>query len=245
MKARSSLLILMVQLSSLAWAALPGNKRTVFTSGEKVFPIHYQLGQSTVIDLKTKPEVVICGNKNYFNIEKLKSGITIQPLGQISTNLTILSGQKRFLFYITPAGAMTPDGFVDVKWVSPDQQKTLRNLDRKADTIIQLNESVKIDSDLELTVIRLKVASDKSRRIFDLKLKNSSKKTIGLDRIEVILVNGKTPIKNQALVWEKNQLEGKSEITGRIILMKEKSANSVLLIRYNGQTLKVKLKGVI
>jgi hypothetical protein len=119
MKARSSILMALVFSSFCAMATIPGNKRTIFTSGEKVYPIRYQLGQSTVIDLGSKPEVVICGNKNYFNIEKLKTGITIQPLAQYSTNLTVLSGQKRFLFYLTPAGSLNPDGFVDVKWVSP------------------------------------------------------------------------------------------------------------------------------
>jgi hypothetical protein len=83
MKAQSKIIGIFVTLvfaSHFSWAITPGNKRTIYTSGDKVFPIYYQLGQSTILYFGVKPEVVICGNKNYFNIEKLKEGITSQPL---------------------------------------------------------------------------------------------------------------------------------------------------------------------
>lgn len=245
MKARSSLLVLLVFLSSYAVAAIPGNKRTIFTSGEKVYPIRYQLGQSTVVDLGVKPEVVICGNKNYFNIEKLKSGITIQPLSQYSTNLTILSGQKRFLFYLVPAGLQTPDGFVDVKWVSPSEQKTIRKPEQKADTQIELNQIAKIGSDIEITVVRLKVSSDKSRKIFDLLVKNKGAKAIQMNELELTAFDGSTPLKDQALAWEKDNIEAKATVAGRLIILNSKAKILIFTARFKNRSLKMKLKGAI
>jgi hypothetical protein len=55
----------------LTMAATPGNKRTILTSGDKVYTVHYQLGQSTILYFGEKPETVICGNRNYFQIEKI------------------------------------------------------------------------------------------------------------------------------------------------------------------------------
>ncbi|MFZ4402793.1 MAG: hypothetical protein ACOYOK_01715 [Pseudobdellovibrionaceae bacterium] len=245
MKARSSFLVLLVFLCSNALAAIPGNKRTIFTSGEKVYPIRYQLGQSTVVDLGVKPEVVICGNKNYFNIEKLKSGITIQPLSQYSTNLTILSGQKRFLFYLVPAGAQNPDGFVDVKWVSPMEQKSLRKPEQKADTQIEINEIARIGPDIEITIVRLKVSADKSRKIFDLLVKYKGSKPIQTNKLELIVFDGNVAARNQALAWEKDSMSPKLTVSGRLIIWNSKAKFLIMSARFKDQSLKIKLKGAI
>lgn len=244
MKARSSLLMVLVFSSFCAMAAIPGNKRTIFTSGEKVYPIRYQLGQSTVIDLGSKPEVVICGNKNYFNIEKLKTGITIQPLAQYSTNLTVLSGHKRFLFYLTPAGSMNSDGFVDVKWVSQGDQKPVRSIGQKADTQIELNEVAKLGSDFEINIVRLKVSADKSRRIFDLIVKNKGSKSINIKELEILAFDGIGAVKSQAVAWERDILESKNKVSGRLIVSNTKTKGLILSARFQERSLKIKLKGL-
>ena len=108
---RSSLFCLVIIgcLAAVSVNAGVGEKRTILTSGEKVHTIRYQLGQSTVLYFGLKPETVICGNKNYFHIDKIKEGITIQAGSNFSTNLTVLSQGRRYLFYLTPAGGAKPD----------------------------------------------------------------------------------------------------------------------------------------
>jgi hypothetical protein len=245
MKARSSIFVMLVFMSFVAIAAIPGNKRTIFTSGEKVYPIRYQLGQSTVVDLGVKPEVVICGNKNYFNIEKLKSGITIQPLRNISTNLTVLSGQKRFLFYLIPAGGKNPDGFIDVKWIPESEQRAMHSPKQKTDSQVELNQMIKMGSDLEIAIVQLKVSSDGTRKIFELLAKNKGSKAFAMKEIELLVYSGNTIIKNQAIVWEKDNAELKSSVSGRLILLNSKAKNLTLSTRFRGKNLKLKLKGAI
>lgn len=240
---RSSLFLMAVFGCSLAQAAIPGNKRTIFTTGEKVYPIRYQLGQSTVLDLGVKPEVVICGNKNYFNIEKLKNGITIQPLSNFSTNLTVLSGQKRFLFYLVPSGGQSPDGFVDVRWVPANEKKLASHDPQKADTQLELNQKVKLGSELEVDLVRVKISHDGSRRIFDLLIRNRSQKKIELKAVSIAVYEGNQIVKNQALAWEKEVLDKNTTVTGRMIVTKFKGRTLALLVNFGGKSIKLNVKG--
>lgn len=242
---RSSLILLVVFVAASAHALIPGNKRTILTSGEKVYPIRYQLGQSTVLDLGVKPDVVICGNKNYFNIEKLKNGITIQPLSNFSTNLTVLSGQRRFLFYLTPAGGQNPDGFIDVRWVPENEKKIISHSSPKTDVQFDLNQKMKITSDLEITFVRVNVSSDRSRKIFDLSVRNSGPDEVGTNAIGIMAYENGQVVKNQALVWEKEALTKNSTLKGRLVVTKTKGKSFSALLRFRGKSLKLTLKGVV
>ncbi len=213
------------------------------TSGEKVHSIRYQLGQSTIIDLDVRPEVVICGNKNYFNIEKLKTGITVQPLSNFSTNLTILSGERRFLFYLLPAGAQSPDGFVEVKWIPPHETKLINLRPIKPDTQIELNRKIKLETGLQIEFVRNKVNSS-GRQIFDILIKNDRLKIFSANSIEIIAFVGEQPLKHQALVWEKESVKEKSPMSGRLIIANVRAKNLILHIRFSGRTLKVNMKGI-
>lgn len=246
MKALSKLRILMVGIAFLAsgsvLAATPGKKRTIFTSGEKVFQVYYQLGQSTVLYLGVKPEVVICGNKNYFNIEKLKEGITIQPLSSISTNLNILSGDKRYLFYLTPASVgVPPDGFIDVKWISGKFIKAAPTHVGKSEIVREINQTIEVSPNLSLTVRKHISFIGGNKIILELELK-ARKQKLKLDELTISAFLDKSLLKNQVLIWEKDLL-GENEITrGRLILIKPslpRSAHLNLSVSLNGKSLKI------
>lgn len=245
MKVQSNLIFLAVLTGTFAYGSIPGNKRTILTSGEKVYPIRYQLGQSTVLDLGVKPDVVICGNKNYFNIEKLKNAITIQPLNNFSTNLTVLSGERRFLFYLTPANGQSPDGFVDVKWV-PENEKKVISLGRlKADSQVSLNQKLKIAPQLEIEFLQVKVSFDRSRRIYDLLVRNSGAEEIAVNTIGITAYENGRAVKRQALVWERGTLSKDSSLNGRLIVKKTNGKNITMLAQFKGKNLKLNLKGVV
>lgn len=239
---RSNIVLAGLVVCSITHAVIPGNKRTILTSGEKVYPIRYQLGQSTVVDLGIKPEVVICGNKNYFNIEKLKTGITIQPLSNFSTNLTVLGGNRRFLFYLVPSGGQAPDGFIDVKWIPPGQTKLIKTKLARSDTQVDLNQKVKIGSHFLIELLRVKSNSN-GRKIFDLSIKNESSKPLELRTVGVIAFEGSHIVSHQALAWENEILEKNSTILGRLITTNAKSKNLAMVIKVGGETIKLKVKG--
>lgn len=235
--------ILLVGTASAA-ATLPQDKRTILTSGDKVYVIHYQLGQSTVLSFGLKPETVICGNKNYFNIEKIKDGITIQPLSTLSTNLTVLSQGRRYLFYLAPTGnGQRPDSFVDVKWVPRHAALPVSRLAAHAKVSIQeINQKARL-SDFEFTVVRKSHSTSANRTILDLELRNLSERTLSTTDFKVIGIKGIHALKHQIAVWEKDGLEKKKSIRGRLIVTGPDSVPSAVVISSQDKTVKIVLSG--
>lgn len=243
MRSKRNLRVALIAMlwSCCLYAAIPNDKRTILTSGEKVFTIHYQIGQSTVLYFGLKPEIVICGNKNYFNIEKIKDGITIQPLSNFSTNLTVMIQSRRYLFYLTPAGSGRPDGFVEVKWVPSSEAKPVK-AGKSTEVVREIGEKVKLSQDLVLTVLREITSAKGDRRIFELGLKNLGAQEMRTDSLEVVAAVGATPIERQVLVWEDDKLKAKKELNGRLIVT-AKPGNLNVTIGYRGKNTRVVLRG--
>ncbi len=230
--------------SAGAFAGTAGNKRTILTSGEKVYPVRYQLGQSTIFYFGFKPETVICGNKNYFNIEKIKDGITVQPLATFSTNLTVISGKRRYLFFLTPANGASPDGFVEVRWVPPSAALPLRSVTNGVSvTAREIDQKVKLRSEAELTLLQEKSMDGGKRKIFELELRNLSKKPISTREVEVVAVRGTTPLASQVTVWEEEEVEAKKSLKGRVITSTDSAKFLLsLIVGFRGTNTKIQVK---
>ena len=247
MKLRSKLVafvgLLMLVSIDVSAAVPPSDKRTILTSGEKVYPIHYQLGQSTVLFFGLRPETVICGNKNYFNIEKLKEGITIQPLSNFSTNLTVLAQGRRYLFFLTPANGK-PDGFVEVKWVPPGQARSVKTLAKtESEVVRELGQKTKIGNTVEFSILREKALDKGKRRIFEIELANLGGKSISSNQFEVVASLSGVPLARQVVVWEGDELKEKGRLRGRVIVSEHDGKSLSLIIGYSGKSTKLVIKG--
>lgn len=243
-KVRSSFILLAV----LMWvtnstAAVPGDKRTLLTAGEKVHTIKYQLGQSTILYFGIRPETIICGNKNYFNIEKIKDAVTIQPLSNFSTNLTIMAQGRRYLFYLTPAGAARPDGFVEVKWVPASELRAVKPLAvRGTEVVRQIGKQISLKSNIELFISQEHVSDGGKRRIFDLGLKNDGRKPFSTKTVEIVASIRGQPVPRQMLIWEKDTIEKKETVRGRIIIYDIPAKSLSLIVDALGKTTNIILK---
>lgn len=247
MKVRSSLLFVggLFLLAALAAgaAASPGSKRTILTSGEMVHRIRYQLGQSTVLYFGLRPETVICGNKNYFNIEKIKDGITIQPLSNFSTNLTVMSQGRRYLFFLTPA-AGKPDGFVEVKWIPPGQVRSAKRFaSQDAEVVREIGQKTKIAGFVEFSILREKALDKGKRRIFEVELKNGGGKSIPANQFEIVASLAGVPLPRQVVVWEADDLRGDGRLRGRVIVSDHNGKALSLVVGYQGKSTKLVVKG--
>lgn len=221
----------------------PGDKRTILTSGEKVFTIHYQLGQSTILYLGFKPDTVICGNKNYFNIEKIKEGLTIQPLGNFSTNLTVLNQNRRYLFYLTPSRNGQIDTFIDVRWV-PDVEAhpVAKNLSSTKNTVRELGQKICVGV-LDIQLKRIIEVGTAKRSIVEFAVKNNSKMEVKTSGIELIVLTNHQPIGNQVQVFDEELVKPLGNSKGRIIVTNADLKGASLIFSYVGKSTKFQLKG--
>lgn len=233
---RNKLAFLALLLSVSAWAA-PGEKRTILTSGDKVHTIRYQLGQSTVLYFGMKPETVICGNKNYFHIDKFKEGITIQGISSLPTNLTVLTQGKRFLFYLMPANGGRSDAFVEVRWVPEEEVKPIFN-ERAKQVVREIRGSLKLGS-LQLQLSRLITIDGAKRSILEFTVKNMRKASRKTSDIEILLQKGKVAVAHQIVVFAENDLKFGASTKGRIIVTGEALNGASLTLKFDGLTGKI------
>lgn len=242
MKALSKVLMVVMLLTQDVQASIPSLNRVIYTSGEKTFPVYYKLGQSTVLELHAKPDVVICGNKNYFNIEKLKTGVTIQPLSNFSTNLTILSKGKRFLFYLVPTQGSAADGFVDVRWVNAFDKKAIAisNTKKLVDSQTELNQEIKLGRGINITVLRVK--SNGERHIIDLKIENKSETKLDMSKISLVASLSGNVLLRQSVVWEKDIVAAKSKVLGRLIVKDKFKGKINLRVEYAGKKITTQIR---
>lgn len=239
-----SVLVIFILTGHTVLAVVPQGKRTIYTSGEKVFPVHYQLGQSTIIYFGVKPEVVICGNKNYFNIEKLKDGITIQPLSNFSTNLSVMSGNKRYLFYLTPSvRGENADSFIDVHWVNPSQVKFNAADAGKTEIVEDLNQKIELSANVTLWMKRRIRFVENDKNILDLELE-VRKGLLNTRELNISLFASKELIKNQMLVWSKDQAKEHEKVSGRLIFSNSisgKNKNAFIQVGFHNQVINLGL----
>lgn len=235
-------LLMLISIEASATAP-PGDKRTILTSGEKVYTIQYRLGTSTVLYFGLRPETVICGNKNYFNIEKIKEGITIQPLSNFSTNLTVLAQGRRYLFFLTPASSR-PDGFVEVKWVPPEQARSVKALaNHDGEVTRELGQKTKVSAAVEFSILREKVFDKGKRRIFEIEMKNFGGKAIPANQFEVVASVAGVPINRQVVVWEGDDLQEKGKLRGRVIVSGHEGKLLSLVVGYQDKSTKLIVRG--
>lgn len=221
----SSAVLLIGFFSILTALASIGEKRTILTSGNKVYTIHYQLGQSTTLYFGSKPETVICGNENYFHISKIREGITIQPVANISTNLTVLTEGKRFLFYLTPSSDDRPDTFIDVHWVPSEDVEPVQ----KGQSVRELRGQIRL-AELQVQLLR-EITSDR-RTILEFSIKNAGAVAIKPSALEIGA--GQVDGSNQGVaVFEKDEIPPGGFVKGRLIFTGKRKG---LFMKYRGKT---------
>ena len=233
----SSALFLLGFFSFLTAVASIGEKRTILTSGEKVHTIHYQQGQSTVLYFGMKPETVLCGNKNYFHIDKIKEGITIQGVSNFSTNLTVLSNGRHYLFYLTPANGAKPDTFVDVRWIPEDETQPA-----PSDNAKQVVRELKGDLTLGTVQFRLlqEITIESAKRsILEFEVRNSGSDVLKTSGIEIHAFKAKRTLLHQVSVFEMDELKPGATTKARLVVTGEGLKGSSLVLKAKGQTGKI------
>ena len=151
--------------------------RELEVDDKSMHPIWLKMGKSGVIRFPEKPQQIVVGNKNYFNIEFIGSDLAIQPQRELTTNLFVYGNKRVYGFLLIPALNGPYDDLVKVRWKRPQSPSE--------PSPIRLNMNV-------LTVERIKMAVEKIFKVgtgrlygVDVTLKNTAESDIFLDGIEI------------------------------------------------------------
>lgn len=99
--------------------------RHINTTERAIHPIYLSMGRSTILHFQERPKKVVCGNKNYFNIEFIENDLAIQPLRPAVTNLFVYTESHTYGFTLGVNTTSTADDLVHVDWEEHRKSETV------------------------------------------------------------------------------------------------------------------------
>ena len=145
--------------------------RTLEVDDKAMHPIWLKKGASSVIRFPEKPERVVVGNKNYFNIEFVGDDLAIQPQLDMITNLFVYGNRRVYGFILKPSPTLAYDDLVKVIWKPCPYQHKKPSINLIAPQGVKVSFS---------KVFRIEVSG---LYIADALIRNTSNKAISFDRI--------------------------------------------------------------
>ena len=234
-KLKSFFLLLLVSPSF----SLAGKVSLLKTNDEKVPTIHLKMGRSTVIRFREKPQKIVVGNQNYFNIEFIGNDVTIQPQAMVISNLFVY-GKHRVYGFLLKVGGGEYDDLVKVRWRSPSPLLRFKKKDQKTKAkLIEGDIHLTLKDKLLLRVERIKQAKQNKKLYFmEILLKNISSKQIKTSSLKIFLTGGKGErLKVQSLFQDKSIHKG-AIVKGRLLFHAKKAQDLFLYLGHEGRLAK-------
>lgn len=202
--------------------------KTVNLSENEIYPLTLVLGKTTLLRFSEKPQKIIFGNKNYFNIENADRDVALQPLSRVSTNMFVYTEKQTFGFDVSVCESCRGDDFIKVFTKSEKPQEVYQK--------IEVDEFIEKSFKKDLSIKDLKLSFQKVKSKTDIVLidfiatakKPASSKTIKIS------MNDKDPPKMD-VVFE-HATVGKEKVRGRIVVYQSPKRSFELSIQYLKQT---------
>ncbi len=171
--------------------------REVGVSSNEMATLSLRMGQSTVLRFNEQPVKGVVGNQNYYNVEFIQNtnDVTIQPLGEVSTNLFIYCKHHTYGFLLKTTKNGKYDDLVKVRWNSRPSSYAYNNKSKKRVTTFSIKFSIK--NVINFSVEDITYNSLAKLWIIDLNVNN-----IGQDDVELKNVTFSITRRNKALQFQ-------------------------------------------
>lgn len=207
-----------VMVSVLAsFQSFAGQIRSINVSAKNMQNIYLKLGQSTVLRFTETPKKVVVGNQNYFNIEFIGNDITIQPQGNVKTNLFVYGEYHTFGFILNVGAGSSYDDLVNVSWSSP--KFTSKPREKLVES--KINKALKLKDGIKCELERLKELR-KNFFVIDFNLVNNGKEKVKSQNLDLFLSRSRIKLPKQRLVFAGKTIEKDLGIKGRLFFELEK-----------------------
>lgn len=214
-----------------------GSVRTVEMNEKSMIPIYLQMGKSTVIHFVTdKAKKIIAGNLNYFNIEFTGNDVTIQPLGEVASNLFVYGELHRYGFLLKVNQLGMYDDLVNIRWKNNSFLEKKQEPKQRPETR-HTEEKNKIGLDSFLDVSSIKLVKDPNRDLYliDFNIQNISTSGLKLTKSNFKLTRNEKIIPTEEIIFMKEKLDPSEATKGRVIFkLNDKKAFS-FWVELNGK----------
>ena len=193
--------------------------RTVKVNDKKMQPILLKMGKASVLRFSEKPKKVVIGNQNYYSIEFIENDLTIQPLGDVETNLFVYTPYRTYGFILRVCHSCRYDDLVYVKWKSRYTPRTKRKVRSKripGHKGIGLSFSIK--GELDGMVVKTSTDLARNLRMIDLQIKGANKKKVDLSSLRFVATRSGKPLPGQGYIVEKDALKENEISKARLFL---------------------------
>ncbi len=188
--------------------------RTVYVNDSKMQRISLRMGKATVLRFPEKPKKVVIGNQNYHSVEFIDNDVTIQPLGDVSTNLFIYTPYHTYGFLLNVCHSCAYDDLVYVKWkskFSPRKRAPRKKVVHAPVGFQSIGLRFSVGKNIEVLVSKTMNDSTRGIRFVDMTIKNTSESTVNTSGLSFFATRASKPLGGQGFVVEKDKLN-KEEI---------------------------------
>ncbi|MEZ4744000.1 MAG: hypothetical protein R3B45_16390 [Bdellovibrionota bacterium] len=215
--------ILMVGLLCVfSTTSLAGEIRTLYVNDQKMQPIRLRMGKATVLRFPEKPKKVVIGNQNYYSVEFIDYDLTLQPQGEVETNLFVYTPFHTYGFLLKVCNHCSYDDLARIKWKS-NQQPTVKVKRTSIPGFKGIGRSFKVGSQVSVEVLRSIVDEKRDLRLFDLEIKNIYQGAIDLHSAQITATRHNKALAKQGFVIEKEHLAVKEVSKARLFLPKKET----------------------
>ncbi|MBY0384100.1 hypothetical protein K2X05_02985 [bacterium] len=202
--------------------------KTVSLSENEIYPLKLVLGKTTLLRFSEKPQKIIFGNKNYFNIENADRDVALQPLSKVSTNMFVYTEKQTFGFDVSVCESCRGDDFIKVFSKTEKSREVYQNVETDDFKEKSFKKEILI-KDLRLTFQKVKAKSN----LVLIDFVATAKKSTSAKNIK-ISINGRDPPKID--VAFDNSTIGKEKVKARIAIYQNPRRSFDLSIQYLKQT---------
>lgn len=226
--------------------AFGGRVRTLPTSSQEMPVIQLMTGRSTVIRFSAPPKKVIIGNQNYFNIEFIDSDVTLQPLGNTSSNMFVYGDGFTYGFILKVNATTEYDDLVFIRAKVP--KLAITSTDKPAPKTLTSKK------DLPFTVVlpkkskiilegnSFKWSKQVKSYYADLYVTLKEQKKISTDEIKIQVLQGEKDLTTIKRVFEKDVISRNEKSRVRVFANVSPNLKTKVKLHINNQESEFELK---
>ncbi|MCB0308574.1 MAG: hypothetical protein KDD48_04325 [Bdellovibrionales bacterium] len=185
-----------------------GHVRTITLDGRNMKTVYLSLGQSTIVRFPEKPNKVIVGNTNFFNVEFVETDVAIQPKGITNSNLFVYGQERTYGLLLKVKSGRHYDDLVHVRW--KESKLTQSSKDKS------LGNKINVGDQLWVQLHQLTYIRHHDLYVLHLSVKNVTRRRIRTKDIEASLTRRKKDLPFQPQwIWDKKSIGKGKNVSGR------------------------------